>query len=174
MRSRRFSLTSCSVTASPQTERAARAAGLQVASFANVGALDLALDGADQVDETRWLIKGGGAHTREKLLAAAAQRFAVLVSSDKLVTRARPPVPLELVPHRATATLERLEDARLREDTPPSPDGGLIADYVGGFRDPRMLSHRLDADPGVVAHGLFAPETVHCVLVANGWHVTAR
>ena len=157
------------VAASPQTERAARAAGLRVGSLDAVRRLDLALDGADQVDEAGWLVKGGGAaHTREKLIAAAGQRFVVLVSSDKLVRRIGPLVPLELVPSDAAATLERLGDAPLREATPLSPDGGLIADYVGAFDDPRALAQSLDAEPGVVAHGLFAPETVDTMLVANG------
>jgi ribose 5-phosphate isomerase A len=157
------------VVASASTERAARAAGLRVAPLDELGALDLALDGADQVDEDGWLVKGGGAaHTREKIVAAAARRFVVLVSSEKLVARVGPPVPLEVLAFAPAATLALVGDARLRPDTPASPDGGLIADCFGAFDDPRALAARLDATPGVVAHGLFAPESYESVLVARG------
>jgi ribose 5-phosphate isomerase A len=79
------------VAASPAIQEAAVAGGLRVVALDEAGALDLALDGADQVDHAGWLVKGGGAaHTREKLVAAAARRFVVLVSSDKLVARVRP------------------------------------------------------------------------------------
>ncbi len=82
------------VATSPATESAARALGLRVETFAGEGApsrLDIAIDGADQVDGRGWLVKGGGgAHTREKAVAAAADRFVVIVSSDKLVERLVP------------------------------------------------------------------------------------
>ena len=77
---------------------------------------------------------GGGAHAREKIVAAAADRFVVIVSSDKLVDR-RPPIPLELVSFGLAATLERLGEARLR-DAPSTPDGGVLADWVGPVDDP--------------------------------------
>ena len=70
------------VATSPATESAARAVGLPVVDFAGIERIDLAIDGADQVAPDRWLIKGGGgAHTREKVVARAAQRFVVIVSS---------------------------------------------------------------------------------------------
>jgi ribose 5-phosphate isomerase A len=163
------------VAASLSTERAARAAGLRLVPLDELGELDLALDGSDQVDDAGWLVKGGGAaHTREKIVAAAARRFVVLVSSDKLVPRIGPPVPLEVLSFAPAVTLARVGDARLRPETPPSPDGGLIADYFGPVDDPRALADRLDATPGVVAHGLFAPELVADVLVARGDTVSGR
>src|SRR5262245_30068325 len=89
------------VATSPATERLAREVGLRIESFAGPGAparLDLAIECADQVAPSGWVVKGGGAaHTREKAVAAAADRFAVIVSSDKLVERVVPPVPLELM-----------------------------------------------------------------------------
>src|SRR5262245_21600221 len=82
------------VATSPATERAARELGLSVEPFAGLDALaelDIAIDGADQAAPTGWLVKGGGAaHTREKAVAAAAARFVVIVSSDKLVDRLEP------------------------------------------------------------------------------------
>src|SRR5262245_22774346 len=79
------------VATSLATEQHARSLGLDVVRFEGTDApvrLDLAVDGADQVAEDGWIVKGGGgAHTREKLVAAAADRFVVIVSSDKLVER---------------------------------------------------------------------------------------
>src|SRR4051795_4972005 len=87
------------VATSPATERAARELGIDVGDFAGLERLDIAIDGADQVAPDRWLIKGGGgAHLREKIVAAAAARFVVIVDSSKDVEALRPPVPLELPP----------------------------------------------------------------------------
>ena len=91
-----------------------------------------------------WVIKGGGgAHTREKVVAAASARFVVIASSDKVVDALGPPVPLELLSFGLPATLRLLGEARVRPATPPSPDGGVIADYLGAFDDPRALADRL-------------------------------
>jgi len=153
------------VATSPQTEERALALGLDVRPFDTLDRLDLALDGADQVSPTRWLVKGGGgAHTREKIVAAAAERFVVLVSEDKLVDELAPPVPLELLTFGLQATLLALAPARIR-GVPPSPDGGVIADYLGPVGDPAELAARLAAVPGVVEHGLFPPSLVDDVLV---------
>ena len=147
------------------TEEAARNLGLAVEPFDRLDRLDIAIDGADQVDPARWVVKGGGgAHTREKIVAQAAERFVVIASSDKLVESLGPPVPLELLSFGAAATLRALGDAALR-DAPPSPDGGLIADYHGEFRDPGALATRLATTPGVVEHGLFPPDLVSEVIV---------
>src|SRR5690242_5732768 len=76
------------VATSVRTEVAARELGLTVEQFDALDRLDLAIDGADQVDPDGWLIKGGGgAHTREKIVAAAADRFVVIASTDKVVDR---------------------------------------------------------------------------------------
>jgi ribose 5-phosphate isomerase A len=91
----------------------------------------------------------------------------VIVSSDKLVERLRPPVPLELLEFGLAATLDRLGRVSLR-DAPPSPDGGVIADFTGDFDDPEELAVRLSATPGVVEHGLFPAATVSEVLVGRG------
>ena len=159
------------VATSPQTERAARDLGFDVRAFGTEGGLsrlDIAIDGADQVSPDEWLVKGGGgAHTREKLVAAAAARFVVIVSSDKLVERIAPPIPLELLAFGMQATLARLGDARVR-DVPPSPDGGVIADYLGEVGVPGALAARLSGTPGVVEHGLFPPSMVSEVLVGRG------
>ena len=165
------------VSTSPRTEAAARELGMRVESFGGLEAparLDIAIDGADQVAPNGWLMKGGGAaHTREKAVATAADRFVVIVSSDKLVERLSPPVPLELLEYGLAATLARLEHAILR-DVPRSPDGGVIADYTAEFDDPEALAARLSATVGVVEHGLFPSAMVSDVIIARGEQVEVR
>ncbi|HMH46279.1 MAG TPA: ribose-5-phosphate isomerase RpiA [Solirubrobacteraceae bacterium] len=159
---------------SPETERIARELGLAVVRLDELGELDVAIDGADQVDPQGWLIKGGGgAHTREKIVAADARCFVVIVSAEKLVPRLSAPVPLELVPFAVQTTLAKLHPTQLR-DVPRSPDGGLIADYLGPIEDPRALADTLSATPGVVEHGLFQPELVSLVLIAGAAGVDRR
>lgn len=200
------------VATSPATARIARELGLDVHELDELGELDVAIDGADQVDPECWLIKGGGgAHTREKIVAAAAARFVVIVSAEKEVEHLHPPVPLELLRFGAAHTLAEIGDASLRaagdrarqaspeevspdevspdevspgrtspektssDQTSPeetssgeiSPDGNLLADYHGPVRDPRALAAWLSGMPGIVEHGLFAPEMVSEVLIAG-------
>jgi ribose 5-phosphate isomerase A len=153
------------VATSPATDRVALELGLRVESLDEVGTLDVAIDGADQVDPARWLVKGGGgAHTREKIVAAAASRFVVIADPSKLVEVIAPPIPLEILRFGTEATLRRLAPTALRE-VPDSPDGNLIADYTGAVDEPGALAARLAATPGVVEHGLFAPSLVSDVLV---------
>jgi ribose 5-phosphate isomerase A len=159
------------VATSLRTEAVARGLGLRVEPFEQLDRLDVAVDGADQVAPSAWLVKGGGgAHTREKVVAVAAKVFVVVASSDKLVDALRPPVPLELLPFGVTLTLAALAPARLR-DAPRSPDGNVIADYLGPVNDPAALAERLSTTPGVVEHGLFPPGLVHDVLVGHGTRV---
>jgi ribose 5-phosphate isomerase A len=155
------------VATSVQTEIQARELGLPVESFDRLERLDIAVDGADQVDPSGWIVKGGGAaHTREKIVAAAADRFVVIASSDKEVSRIAAPIPLELVRYGLQATLRVLQHATLR-DAPPSPDGGVIADYLGSVGDPGELATRLASTPGVVEHGIFPPRLVTEVIIGT-------
>jgi ribose 5-phosphate isomerase A len=113
-------------------------------------------------------VKGGGAaHTREKIVAAAAERFVVIASSDKLVDVLSPPVPVELLSFGAASALRAIAPAALR-DVAPSPDGNLIADYLGPVDDPAALAAWLSATPGVIEHGLFPPALVTQILVGRG------
>ena len=157
------------VATSEATERQARALGLPVEPFDTLTRLDLAIDGADEVAPDRWLIKGGGgAHTREKIVAAAAERFVVIVDESKVVDALSWAVPVELLPFGLAATLERLgPGATLRAGAPRSPDGGVIADVEADLSDPAALAARLAATPGVVDHGLFAPSLVSDVIVGR-------
>jgi ribose 5-phosphate isomerase A len=156
------------VATSPATESLARSNGLRVGPFAGIDRLDIAIDGADQVDPSGWLVKGGGgAHTREKIVAAAADRFVVIVSANKLVPRLSSPVPLEIMAFGLESVLRALPGVVVREAS-PSPDGGVLADYHGEVDDPERLAARFGATPGVVEHGLFPPSMVALVLSGRG------
>jgi ribose 5-phosphate isomerase A len=158
------------VATSVATEEQARELGIPVEEFDSLSRLDLAIDGTDEVTPDGWLIKGGGgAHLREKIVAAAADRFVVIGDSSKPVEALRGPVPLELFGFGAASTLERLGAEVELRDAPRSPDDGVIADYRGGgLDDPAALAARLETDPGVAAHGLFPPDMVSEVFVARG------
>jgi ribose 5-phosphate isomerase A len=162
------------VATSVETEERGRELGLAVEAFDALVRLDIAIDGADQISPERWLVKGGGgAHTREKIVAAAAERFVVIADSSKPTAQLAPPIPLELYEFGLSATLSRLAelgDVR-RRDAPPSPDGGVIADYFGDVGDPGVLSARLSGEPGVIDHGLFPPAMVSEVLIGRGAEV---
>ena len=163
------------VATSPRTEKAATELGLRVEPFDTIDRFDMTIDGADQIAPDGWLVKGGGAaHTREKLVAAAADRFVVIADSSKPVPALRAPVPLELLEFGLAATLHRLGDVTLR-DVPRSPDGGVIADYHGARHRPAGRSPLLlGSTPGVVDHGLFPPSMVATVIVARGDEIEHR
>ena len=162
------------VATSDRTASTAAGLGLAVERFTKLDVLDIAIDGADQIAPDGWLVKGGGgAHTREKIVAAAAARFVVIADSAKPVPALHPPVPLELLEFGLPATLRRLGNPTFR-DAPPSPDGGIIADYHAPFDHPADLAARLAATPGVIDHGLFPPGLVSVILVGRGHEVEQR
>jgi len=157
----------CAAT-SPRTEHAARDLGLRIEDPASIDRFDITIDGADQITPAGWLIKGGGgAHTREKIIAAAAGQFIVIADSTKPVPALHPPVPLELLAFGLHATIRRVGPATLRH-APPSPDGGIIADYHGPVTNPAALAIQLSTTPGVIAHGLFPPQMTAIAFIGRG------
>jgi ribose 5-phosphate isomerase A len=144
----------------------ARAGGLKVTSLIEAPQVDLAVDGADEVSPALDLIKGGGgAHTREKLVAASAARFIVLVDETKLVHRLGEgfPVPLEVLAEavqlveRRVAALGANTSVRAYGDAPFVTElGNRILDaHFGVIADAAALAAQLDGIPGVLEHGLF-------------------
>lgn len=156
------------VATSYAAEQLARQHGIPLTTFDDVDRLDLALDGADEVDPSLDLIKGrGAAHTREKVVAAQADRFVVLADPTKRVDRlgTQMPVPVEVVP-MAAPTVQRalrawgaMPELRMgqRKDGPIITDQGLwvIDAHFDGIDDPQALNRRLNDQPGVLDHGLF-------------------
>jgi ribose 5-phosphate isomerase A len=162
------------VATSDRTASAATELGMAVEPFDALDALDIAIDGADQIAPDGWLIKGGGgAHTREKIVASAAARFVVIADSTKPTPALHPPVPVELLHFGHPATLRLLGDATLRA-VPLSPDGGLLADYQAPFDNPAKLNARLSEIPGVIGHGMFSPSIVSIILIGRGNEVEKR
>ena len=154
------------------------AAGLSIPIVTElVGQIDLAVDGADEVDPALNLIKGrGGALFREKLVAAAAKRFVVIVDESKLVKELGAGVlPVEVLPFLWRSTAERLAGlgvslvVRGGEETPYVTDNGnLVLDVTveGGISNPADFARELKAITGVVEHGLFVGMT-DTVIVAG-------
>jgi ribose 5-phosphate isomerase A len=154
------------IATSRATEALARQEGLAVAPLPTAPGVDLAVDGADEVAPGLELIKGGGgAHTREKIVAASAARFVVLVDETKLVRRLGEtfPVPLEVLAEAVPLVCRRLQAlgaapvVRLKDGTPLVTElGNRIVDArFAPIEDPAALAARLDGIPGVLEHGLF-------------------
>lgn len=160
------------VPTSEATAELARGLGVPLATLEKVGALDLAVDGADEVDPRLDLIKGGGgAHLREKIVAGAAARFIVIADAGKRVPKLGAfPLPVEVVrfgwPATRAAIVAALDDLGLggvpvalreRGDAPALTDeDNYILDLsLGEIPDAPALAARLDRITGVVEHGLF-------------------
>ena len=98
----------------------------------------------------------------------------MIADSTKPVDRLRPPVPVELLSFGLAATLRHLGEVVIRAGAPASPDGGVIADYLGSVSDPAGLSAWLASVPGVVGHGLFEPALTSDVLIGGDGTVEHR
>ena len=162
----------CTAT-SRQTEELARSFGLEVVTPDEIGGLDLAVDGADEVDPAFNLTKGGGgAHTREKIVETMTPRFVVVVDETKLVPALGPfGTPLEVLdfaPGRVVAAVEALGAHDVTTRTERADSGNLLMDaHFGTITDPVALGTALSAIPGLVEHGLFPGAMVERVVVAG-------
>jgi ribose 5-phosphate isomerase A len=154
------------VTASSATEAKARAAGIETVELDGELELDLAIDGADEVDRHLGLIKGGGsALLREKLVMAAARRVLIVAEAAKLVDRLGTihPLPVEVVrfawPTTRRRLLELVPSAELRVDADGAPvvtdERHYLLDCAVPGGDPAALGDAVKATLGVVEHGLF-------------------
>jgi len=168
-RVREDGLTVEGVPTSYAAERLARRYGIPLTSLDDGPHLDLALDGADEVSPDLDLIKGrGAAHSREKVVAAQAERFVVLADPTKQVPRlgTSKPVPVEVLPMAASAVMDRLEalDAVPTLRMGQAKDGPVVTDqgfwivdatFEDGLDAAGTLANALDGCPGVLDHGLF-------------------
>ncbi len=151
-----------------------------------VGQIDLAVDGADEVDPALNLVKGrGGALFREKLVAAASRRFVVIVDPSKMVDQLGGGVlPVEVLPFLWRTTADRLAALGLSltvrggEESPYVTDNGnIVLDVTvpGGIPDPSTLGRDLKQITGVVEHGLFVGMTDTCIVAeADGPRTIGR
>ena len=167
-------LIAAAVASSEASAAALRAAGIRLLDPAAAPhPLPLYVDGADEVDPQLRLIKGGGgAHTREKVLATAAELFVCIVDESKLVGRlGRVAVPLEVVPWAAAFVARRLTAMGASVSERPgfvTDNGNAVLDATGlELSDPEGLEFELDAIPGVVECGIFARRRADIVLVGT-------
>jgi ribose 5-phosphate isomerase A len=155
------------VPTSRRTGELATELGVPLVGLDEIEAIDVDVDGADEVDPSLDLIKGhGGALLRERVVASVSKRFVILAGEEKMVPRlgARMAVPVEVVPFAAPVVKRRLEglqgDVSLRtnEDGRPfvSDNGNHILDAkFAAIPDASALERRIDELPGVVDNGLF-------------------
>ncbi|WP_410509438.1 ribose 5-phosphate isomerase A [Methanosarcina hadiensis] len=154
------------VVTSYQSEMLAIDAGIRLTTLSQNPELDIAIDGADQIDSGLRAIKGGGAaHTREKIVSMSAKRFVVVADESKTSTQLGKPVPVEVLPFAKELTVNKIRGlggepelrSAVKKDGPVITDNGnfiLDVDF-GVIRDPEALALQISAIPGVVEHGIF-------------------
>jgi ribose 5-phosphate isomerase A len=161
----RQGLTIRAIATSVASATLAREQGMVVDELDATG-LDLDVDGADSVDPALRLIKGrGGAMLREKIVAASATRFVVIVDDSKYMAQLSGRVPVEVFPFGSARTLQDLCGRTSTEfmfrigrdgELFTTDNGNLVADSeYTDVADPVMLAAQIDAIPGVAGHGLF-------------------
>ena len=165
-RTREEGLEFLGVPTSFQAESLAIECGIRLTTLNQHPVLDLAIDGADQVDHRLYVIKGGGAaHTREKVVACSAQQFVVVADESKYAKHLSHPVPVEVLPFALRPVERQLQELGGRpvlrlgkmKDGPVITDNGNIVldvDY-GRIEEPVELGARMSRIPGLVEHGIF-------------------
>jgi ribose 5-phosphate isomerase A len=162
----------CTAT-SVRSEDLARSLGLTVLPPDEIRTLDIALDGADEIDPEFNLVKGGGgAHLREKVVAQMATRFVVVADESKLVGRLGAfGIPLEVVdfaPQIVADRLVALGAASVSTRPLRSDNGNLLMDaHFATVDDPAGLARALEEIPGIVEHGIFLADTVDGVVIGG-------
>jgi ribose 5-phosphate isomerase A len=161
------------VSSSSESTRRLERAGFQVMDLNDVGEIDTYIDGADEANPGRQLIKGGGAAlTREKIIAAASRRFICIADESKLVeTLGAFPLPVEVIPMARTCVgraLERLGGRPVWRAPVITDNGNHILD-VHGLRidDPVDLEARINQIVGVVTVGLFAARPADLLILGS-------
>lgn len=163
------------IPTSEATASQARGLGIPLATLADHPSIDLAIDGADEIEpKTRNLIKGrGGALLREKIVESSSKQLIIIADESKLVDKlgSKMPVPIEVVQFGWQSTARKLEalgcTPKLRESF-TTDSGNLILDCnFGPIADPEALARQIDSTVGVVEHGLFLGMATQ-VLLAGG------
>ncbi|CAG5080232.1 Ribose-5-phosphate isomerase A, rpiA [Thermobacillus xylanilyticus] len=164
------------VATSRQTHELAASLGIRILDVNQVEAIDLTIDGADEIDEHFNAIKGGGgALLREKIVASLSRKVVIIADSTKRVKQlGKFPLPVEIVAFAHKHTLKKFEQAgypakiREKDGTLFVTDGGnhIVDLHLGRIDDPEGLAETIDRMTGVVDHGLFI-DLVHEVLLAE-------
>lgn len=172
------------IPTSHTTADLARALGIPLTSLDTVESVDIAVDGADEVDSSLDLIKGyGGALVREKIVATAAKQFVVLVGAEKVVPvlGSRGRLPIEVLPFGAAQCLRQLQalnccpQLRQANGTPFTTDNGnyIIDCTIAPLHNVVAWEQQLRAIPGLVGTGLFIG-MAHIVLIQDGESIHVR
>jgi ribose 5-phosphate isomerase A len=176
----RDGLTITGIPTSFQTAQRAREAGIPLTTLDNKPVIDIAIDGADEVDPKFRLIKGrGAAHLREKCVAAAAQRFIVVVDEQKVVKKlGAAAVPVEVLPFAVTPVLDQLRHLGcvptiregVKKDGPVITDNGnfIVDCRFAKMKNPEKLEAALSAIPGVLESGLFCGFVKKTTVIVGG------
>ena len=178
------------VTTSFQGEVLATQLGIPLKAFSAVSQIDLAIDGADEVDPAFQLIKGGGAcHVQEKLVASLADRFVVVVDSTKIVKKLNLDfrLPVEVLPSAWQLVQKRIKSlgaeaslrmAKKKAGPIVTDQGNLVLDvaFSNGIEDPEALEKQLNNFPGVLENGLFINLTDEVLVgeIINGSTIVNR
>ncbi|HEX7369292.1 MAG TPA: ribose-5-phosphate isomerase RpiA [Rhodanobacteraceae bacterium] len=162
------------VSSSEQSSKLLKAHGIQVLDLNAVGTIPVYVDGADECDPARNLIKGGGgALTREKIIAAVAKKFVCIVDPHKCVdVLGKFPLPVEVIPMARSHVAREIEKRGglpvWRSDC-VTDNGNWILDVHGlSITDPKALESEWNQITGVVTVGLFAHRPADIVLVGDG------
>jgi ribose 5-phosphate isomerase A len=173
-------LTITGIPTSFQTALRAREAGIPLTNLDENPVVDIAIDGADEVDPNLRLIKGrGAAHLREKCVAAAARHFVVVVDEQKMVKKlGNAAVPVEVLPFAVTPVLEQLRGLgcepvireAVRKDGPVITDNGnfIVDCKFSAIASPERLEAALAAIPGVIESGLFCGFVKKTTVIIGG------
>jgi ribose 5-phosphate isomerase A len=168
------------VSSSASSSERLRAAGIELIDLNDLTDLDLYIDGADEATAARCLIKGGGgALTREKIIAAAARRFVCIIDDAKMVhTLGRFPLPLEVIPMARSLVARELTARGGRpvwREGCVTDNGNHILDIHGlTITDPAALERELNQLAGIVTVGLFALRPADVLLVGTAQGVETR
>jgi len=154
------------VPTSFQAEDLAIACGIKLTTLNQHPDLDLAIDGADQVDADLFVIKGGGAaHTREKVVSCSARKFVIVADESKFVQKLSMPVPVDVLPFAVRLVERRMKElggvpmlrlGKMKDGPVITDNGNFVMDVdFGVIDDPVALAARMNGIPGVVEHGIF-------------------
>ncbi|RLI87586.1 MAG: ribose 5-phosphate isomerase A [Candidatus Altiarchaeales archaeon] len=167
------SLEIIAIPTSIETEKMADNLEIPLSNLNEYPEVDLDIDGADEVDLNFNLIKGGGgAHTKEKIVAMASKEFIVIVDKTKTVDRiGNTPVPIEVLSFSENFVRKEIQKlggiARLREDF-RTDNGNLILDVRFNIINPEKLEGDINNIPGVIENGIFANRRPEKIIVADG------